>query len=172
MPNWRMHLTNPYLAGIVCSVLVLPAHFIGQEAALAFRRMINHIISQNDTLFEFASSSKANTELIHTSQAWSEWIIYGLITAIIAAIIARWLAGSPMSWKTIVLVIAIWVIIYLLVWNWDEQLQFALGQFKSGVISREWGPWPHAGSFGFFSGFIVGLILGAAPWRIQKNTAN
>ncbi len=151
----------------MCGALVLPTHFLGQEFAQGFRRLVDFIVSKNDAMFELVSSSSYAADTVRSIQAWGAWVIYGFIAAIIAMAITRWLAKSPLNWITIVLVITVWIGIYLTIWNWDNQLQFASSEFQSGNLKQTYGPWPYAGSFGFFGGFIVGLILAATPWRVD-----
>ena len=148
---------------------MLPAHPVGQEIAQGFRRLVDFIVSKNDILFELVSRSSDAADMVHSSQAWGAWIIYGLITALIAMTITRWLAKSPLSWITIAVVGSIWIGIYLSIWNWDNQLQFALSEFNSNNSGQTYCPWPFGGSFGFFGGFIIGLVLVATPWREGKN---
>ncbi len=171
MPNFpsksapKSRLSNPCAAGIFCSLFVLPAHPVGQEVAQGFRRLVDFIISKNDTLFEFVSKSSEAADTARTIQAWGAWIVYGLVAALIAMAITRWLAKRPLSWITITVVVFIWIGIYLTIWNWDNQLQFTLSEFNSNNSNQSYGPWPYAGSFGFFGGFVVGLVLAASPWR-------
>lgn len=164
----RQQLNNPIMAGLLCSVLVILSRPFGQETAQAFRRLVDYSVSKNDRLFEYASGSAGAAESIHALQAWGAWIIYGLVTALIAMAITRWLARVRISWIAIALVVVVWSGIYLLFWNWDNELIFVLARDKSGVAGQAWGAWPYAGSFGYFGGFITGLIAVAAPWRMEN----
>ena len=139
----------------------------GQEAAQAFRRLVDRVVSRNDTLFEYASSSAEAASSIVAFQAWGAWIIYGLTAGLLAMWVARWLARGPVSWLAILIVVIFWAGIYLFIWRWDNELHFALGRASSGM-GQTWGPWLHAASFGFFAGFVFGLILAATPWRVEK----
>ncbi len=132
-----------------------------------FRRSIDYAFSNNDTLFEFVARSHTAADGVRSVQAWSTWIIYGLITAMVAMLITRWLTTRTLPWITIALTSTIWIAIYLLFWNWDSELQFSLDGSQIAIPGQNWGPWPFAGSFGFFGGLITGLILSATPWRVK-----
>ena len=165
MLKLKKYLAHPFVAGVVCALLAAPARPFGHEAAQAFRWLINYTVSKSDLLFDLAAHSNAAVGAIRSGQAWGSWLIYGFITAIIAALITRWLAKTPLSWSSIVVVVTIWIGIYLFIWRWDNDLHFALSAARTGLSHMAWGPWPLAGSFGFFTGFTAGFVLAGAPWR-------
>ena len=153
------------MAGLLAGLLVLPARAAGHEAAQAFRRLVDMIVSKSDFLFELVTKSETAADNVRSVQAWGAWIIYGLVAALLAVLITRWLTKKPMSWLSIAIVLVIWIAIYLLVWNWDSELRFNLHQFRLGELGTQWGAWPHASPYGYFGGFAVALILTAMPWR-------
>ncbi|HFC04320.1 MAG TPA: hypothetical protein ENJ55_01325 [Rhizobiales bacterium] len=165
MSDLKKQLSQPLVAAAICSFLIFPARIIGREIALIFRRSIDYAISKNDTLFEFVARSHTAADTVRSLQAWSTWIVYGLVTAVIAMMITRWLTSRTLPWATIAATSAIWLGIYLLIWNWDSDLQFSLTGSQAVIPGQNWGPWPFAGLFGFFGGLITGLIFTARPWR-------
>ena len=171
MSTWRQFIERPLAAAIVCSLLVLPARAIGHEAAQAFRRLFNHVVSKSDTLFALATQSKATADAFRSGQAWGAWIVYGFVAGVIAMLVTRNLVGRALQWSIPAFVLAVWIGVYFLVWNWDGELKFILTNFKVGGPGAISGPWPFGGSVGFFSGFVAGLILAATPWR-AGNKAN
>lgn len=163
---------RPLVAAAVCSLLALPARLIGDEAARAFRRAIDHIVSWSDSLFALVARSEAAYDAVREAQAWGAWIVYGLVTAVVAMLMARWLAGRPLPWASIAVVLVVWMGVRGLVWNWDGDLQFALTPIQIGGAPATWGPWPYAGTIGFFAGFAAGLVLVAMPWRARPRATS
>jgi len=151
----------------VCSILVLPARFAGEEVAQLFRRLFDHLVSNSDILFDLVRGSKQASDMLLVGQAWGTWILFGLFTALIAVLVTRWLAGKSLPWSSVVLVSFIWLVIYLRYWNWDGELLFYQGAFLPDAPNYGFGPLPYGGSFGFFGGFIAGLVLAATPWRAK-----
>ncbi len=165
-PRWRERLGNPVVAGLVCSALLFPAHALGQEAAQALRRAIDHVVSRSDTLFAWATEADANADLVRSVQAWGAWILCGLIAGAVAMVLTRWLAGRALGWVSIAVVGAAWLAVYALVWDWTGELRFLRGgSLAEGMRS---GPWPYAGFWGFFAGLIPALIVAASPWRAPQ----
>jgi hypothetical protein len=165
MSAWRKLIERPLAAAMVCSLLVLPARAIGHEAAQAFRRLFDHVVSKSDTLFALATRSKETVETFRFGQAWGTWILYGLVAGVIAMLITRRLVGHALHWADIALVLAVWIAVYFFVWNWDSELKFILTNFQFGGPRIVSGPLPLGGSVGFFSGLAAGLTLAATPWR-------
>ena len=159
MRNLRELLAKPLAAVTLCAVLIVPARFVGQEAGLVLWRLVDHVVSRFDMLFEVATSFEMALVIIRTVQAWGSWFMYGAVTAIVAMGLTRWLAMRPLPWRTVVMVLVIWIGIYLLLWNADSTLRPDLPD--QGIDH-----WSYAGPFGFFGGFIAGLVLAAAPWRL------
>lgn len=164
-------MAKPLVAGVVCSLLVFPARAIGQELAQAFRRSVDRVVSQSDTLFELVVRSDIAADIVRIIQAWGSWILYGFVAALIAMWITRWLAARPLPWTSIGLVAVIWLAIYLFVWKWDGEIFFNLSDLQPAGSGPVWGPWPYAGSVGFFVGLIAGLALAAKPWLAKKDDA-
>ncbi len=164
--RFRKYINYPWIAGVMCSLLVFITRPLGEELGQAFRRLVDHIVSRSDYLFEYAASSNIAATNIHAIQAWGAWIIFGFVSAYFAMLITRWLARSPISWGAVFIVLVLWLALYLLVWNWDADMQFPLARAASGV-GQVWGPWPSAGSFGYFGGMFFGLVLAATPWRAR-----
>jgi hypothetical protein len=81
--------------------------------------------------------------------------------------VTRWLAGRPLPWTSIANVLALWIAVRAVAWNWDGDLQFALTPPRLDGAPATWGPWPYAGTVGFFAGFAAGLVLAATPWRVR-----
>lgn len=163
--EWRDWLAQPLVAGLICSVLVLPARALGHETAQAFRRAVDHVVSRSDTLFAFVAQSDGNAELVRGAQAWGAWVIYGLVAGAIAMLVTRWIAGRALPWISVGVVCAIWLAVYAFVWNWNVELRFSLGDFAFDSGQLTFGPWPYAAFWGFFGGLVPALILAASPWR-------
>lgn len=100
MSAWRNFIERPLAAAIVCSLLVLPARAIGHEAAQAFRRLFDHVVSKSDTLFALATQSKATADAFRSGQAWGAWIVYGFVTGVIAMLVTRKLVGRALQWSS------------------------------------------------------------------------
>jgi len=156
---------RPLVAAALCSVLALPARLFGDEAARAFRRAVDWTVSWSDSLFALVTRSDAAYEAVRSAQAWGAWIVYGLVTAVVAMLVTRWLAGRPLPWTSVAIVVVLWMAVRGLVWNWDGDLQFWLTPVQLGGPPVTQGPWPYAGTVGFFAGFAAGLVLAATPWR-------
>jgi hypothetical protein len=165
--GWRESIARPLPASVLCSVMALPARLPGEEAARAFRRLLDWAFSRSDLLFDLVARSGTAAEAVRSGRAWSAWIVYGLVTGLAAMLATRWLAGRALPWMSIAIVLGLWIGVRLLVWNWDGSLQFALTEFRLDGPPVVWGPWPYAGSIGFLCGFAVGLVLAATPWRVS-----
>ena len=165
LANYFKAVQNPYVAAAVCSALAFPARPFGHEAAQASRRSVDYLVSRSDVLFDWVTRSDAAADAVRAGQAWGAWIIYGLITGLIAMFITRWLAGRPLSWRSIFIILAVWITIRAFFWNWDNDLQFRLTEISLAHGNTAYGPWPYAGWVGFFIGFALGIILAATPWR-------
>jgi hypothetical protein len=155
---------RPLVAAGLCSLLALPARAVGHEAAQAFRRVVDRIVSWSDTLFALVARSDAAFEAVRQIQAWGAWVVYGLVSAALAMLVTRWLAGRPLPWASVAIVLLVWIGVRAFVWDWDDDLRFALTRFRVDA-PMTYGPWPHAGTAGFFAGFAAGLVLVAMPWR-------
>lgn len=160
----RLLASPPWLTGVLCALLAAPARVLGHEAAQAFRRLVDHIVSRSDTLFDYASSSESAADTIRSIQAWGAWVLYGLVAGLLAMAATRVLTRRPAGWVAIGATLAIWLAVYALIWRWDEELRFisAGSSLAEGVL---FGAWPYAGSFGWFGGFALGLVLAGAPCR-------
>ncbi len=158
----------PLVAGVLCSIFLFPTRLLGQEIAQVFRRSVDHVISRNDTLFELMIRSETAADTARLVQAWGSWILYGLVAALVAMWLTRWLAARALPWTSIWLVAGIWLAIYLFVWKWDNDIIFNLSALQPAGSGPVWGPWPYAGSFGFFIGLITGLALAAKPWLLYE----
>jgi hypothetical protein len=173
MTAWREVIARPFGAAALCSLLVLPAWVLGDEAARAFRWLVDRVVSRSDSLFSVAMSD-AGFYAIASGRAWGSFIVYGLATGLAAMLVTRWLAGRALSWLSVALVLAIWLGIRL-VWNWDADDNFLLAGSRSWMVGYSPGsaaylPGPYDGSLGFFVGFSAALVLAATPWRREPRT--
>jgi hypothetical protein len=166
----REILSRPLAAAAMCALLTLPARLPGDEAARAFRRLIDLAISRSDLVFGLVTRSDLAYAVARHGQAWGAWIVYGLVTGLIAMGATRLLAGRAQAWSVVALVLGVWALVRL-VWNWDLALQFALTPVLPGGPPARYGPWPYAGSLGYLAGFALGLVLAAAPWRASNSLA-
>ncbi len=154
---------HPILTGLLCSLLVIPTIFIGQETALLFRRGVDRVISQSDFLFNWVANSVAATNIVHLVQNWGAIVVYGLVTAALAMLITRYLVRGAVSWKTITVVTVVWAAIYFADQNMSGLLSLipivpegnGLSTDLLGVL----------GSAMFFCSFTIGLVTVGTPWR-------
>jgi hypothetical protein len=161
MTAWREVIARPLGAAAVCSLLVWPAWFLGDEAARWFRWLVDRVVSRSDFIFSLTSSD-AGFYAIASGRAWGSWIVYGLATGLAAMLVTRWLAGQALSWLSVALVLAIWSGIRM-VWDWDADDRFLLAGSRSRIAV--YSPGLCDGSLGFFVGFSAALVLAATPWR-------
>ena len=160
---WREVIARPLVAAAVCSLLVWPAWLLGDEAARAFRWVVDRGVSWSDSLFSVAMTD-AGFYAIASGRAWGSWIVYGLATGLAAMLVTRWLAARALSWLSVALVLAIWSGIRL-VWDWDADDSFLLAGSRSRIAA--YSPGRYDGSLGFFAGFSAALVLAATPWRYK-----
>jgi len=168
MTAWREVIARPLGAAAICSLLVWPAWLLGDEAARAFRWLFDRVVSSSDFLFALTRSD-AGFYAIASGRAWGSSIVYGFATGLAAMLVTRWLAGRALPWLSLALVLAIWLGIRLLFWDWDADDGFLLARSRQ-ISGAAYSPWPYAGSLGFFIGFCVALVLAATPWRVESRT--
>src|SRR5260370_39708598 len=102
MTAWREIIARPLGAAAVCSLLVWPACLLGDEAARAFRWLVDRAVRRSDVLFSLTGSD-AGFHAIASARAWGSWIVYGLATGLAAMLVTRWLAGRAPSWLSVAL---------------------------------------------------------------------
>ena len=68
--QWNDMIAGPMAAAALCALLVLPARAIGHEVAQGFRRLLGHVISCSDFLFDLVTQSQAAAVFAKSPEPW------------------------------------------------------------------------------------------------------